>query len=150
MELRNHGHDSPMPGTKAPAHHTAWVDALDDSLESYLQTNNTSNKQGRDRQNKNPKSTWLILIAKSIATNMIFWFSVGYFKYANDGPKCSIGVGDGSKLEIFWKKVVIKIDFANMKNNSSIEKSFGTILVQDAIVMGGCIYPVQNTLTGRL
>jgi trimethylamine monooxygenase len=38
MEFRNHGYVSPMTGTKAPAHHTAWKDALDDSLESYLQT----------------------------------------------------------------------------------------------------------------
>ncbi|SHL23592.1 trimethylamine monooxygenase [Roseovarius marisflavi] len=38
MEFRNHGYVSPMTGTMAPAHHTPWVDALDDSLESYLQT----------------------------------------------------------------------------------------------------------------
>ena len=38
MEFRDHGYTSPMTGTKAPAHHTAWVKALDDSLESYLQT----------------------------------------------------------------------------------------------------------------
>ena len=37
MEFRNYGHTSPMTGTKAPAHHTAWKDALDDSLESYLE-----------------------------------------------------------------------------------------------------------------
>ena len=36
MEFRNHGHVSPMTGTKAPAHHTVWADALDDSLENYL------------------------------------------------------------------------------------------------------------------
>ena len=117
---------------------------------AICKANNTNNKQGRDRQDKNSKSTWLVLIATSIAPNMIFWFSVGYFKCANDGPKCSVGVGDGSKLEIVWKKVVIKMDFANMKANSSTEKSFGTILVQNAMVMGGCIYPVQNTLTERL
>lgn len=38
MEFRDHGYTSPMTGTKAPAHHTPWVDALDDSLESYLKT----------------------------------------------------------------------------------------------------------------
>ena len=37
MEFRNYGYTSPMTGTKAPAHHTAWKDALDDSLESYLE-----------------------------------------------------------------------------------------------------------------
>ncbi|MGI9371932.1 MAG: NAD(P)-binding domain-containing protein [Hyphomicrobiales bacterium] len=38
MEFRNNGYVSPMTGTKAPAHHTDWASALDDSLESYLQT----------------------------------------------------------------------------------------------------------------
>ena len=38
MDFRNHGHTSPMTGKKAPAHHTPWVDALDDSLKVYLQT----------------------------------------------------------------------------------------------------------------
>ena len=37
MTFRDHGYVSPMTGTKAPPHHTKWVDALDDSLESYLQ-----------------------------------------------------------------------------------------------------------------
>ena len=37
MEFRNHGYTSPMTGTQAPAHHTPWKDALDDSLEDYLQ-----------------------------------------------------------------------------------------------------------------
>ncbi len=37
MEFRNHGYVSPMTGTKAPPHHTPWKDALDDSLESYLE-----------------------------------------------------------------------------------------------------------------
>ena len=36
MDFRNYGYVSPMTGTKAPEHHTAWKDALDDSLESYL------------------------------------------------------------------------------------------------------------------
>lgn len=39
MEFRDHGYTSPMTGTKAPAHHTPWKDALDDSLESYLNPN---------------------------------------------------------------------------------------------------------------
>lgn len=37
MEFRDHGYVSPMTGTKAPPHHTPWKDALDDSLEDYLQ-----------------------------------------------------------------------------------------------------------------
>ena len=37
MTFRDHGYVSPMTGTKAPPHHTPWVDALDDSLENYLQ-----------------------------------------------------------------------------------------------------------------
>ena len=42
MGFRNNGYVSPMTGTMAPAHHTPWVDALDDSLESYLQTTTTA------------------------------------------------------------------------------------------------------------
>jgi len=38
MTFRNHGYVSPMTGKKAPPHHTPWKDALDDSLEAYLQT----------------------------------------------------------------------------------------------------------------
>lgn len=37
MTFRDHGYTSPMTGTKAPPHHTPWKDALDDSLEDYLQ-----------------------------------------------------------------------------------------------------------------
>ncbi len=37
MGFRDYGYTSPMTGTQAPAHHTLWVDALDDSLEDYLQ-----------------------------------------------------------------------------------------------------------------
>ena len=37
MGYRDHGHTSPLTGTMAPVHHTPWVDAMDDSLESYLQ-----------------------------------------------------------------------------------------------------------------
>jgi trimethylamine monooxygenase len=38
MEFRNHGYTSPMTGKQAPPHHTPWKDAMDDSLEAYLQT----------------------------------------------------------------------------------------------------------------
>lgn len=38
MTFRNHGYVSPMTGKRAPAHHTPWKDALDDSLEAYLET----------------------------------------------------------------------------------------------------------------
>ena len=36
MTFRDNGYRSVMTGTMAPAHHTPWKDALDDSLESYL------------------------------------------------------------------------------------------------------------------
>ncbi len=38
MTFRNNGYRSVMTGTMAPAHHTPWKDAMDDSLESYLET----------------------------------------------------------------------------------------------------------------
>ena len=38
MTFRDNGYVSPMTGTKAPAYHTEWSKALDDSLESYLET----------------------------------------------------------------------------------------------------------------
>ncbi len=37
MTFRDNGYVSVMTGTMAPKHHTAWKDALDDSLESYMQ-----------------------------------------------------------------------------------------------------------------
>ncbi len=37
MAFRDNGYVSPMTGALAPPHHTKWVDAMDDSLESYLQ-----------------------------------------------------------------------------------------------------------------
>jgi trimethylamine monooxygenase len=37
MAFRDHGYASPMTGTMAPKHHTPWVEAMDDSLETYLQ-----------------------------------------------------------------------------------------------------------------
>ena len=36
MTFRDNGYVSPLTGTKAPPHHTPWKDALNDSLESYL------------------------------------------------------------------------------------------------------------------
>ncbi|WP_315926518.1 NAD(P)/FAD-dependent oxidoreductase [Mesorhizobium sp. SP-1A] len=41
MEFRNHAYRSVITGTMAPLHHTPWKDALDDSLESYLQIEKT-------------------------------------------------------------------------------------------------------------
>lgn len=38
MGFRDHGYRSLMTGTMAPKHHTSWVEALDDSLETYLRT----------------------------------------------------------------------------------------------------------------
>ena len=37
MTFRDNGYVSVMTGSMAPKHHTPWKDALDDSLESYLQ-----------------------------------------------------------------------------------------------------------------
>jgi len=36
MTFRDHGYKSALTGTMAPKHHTPWTDALDDSLECYL------------------------------------------------------------------------------------------------------------------
>ncbi|MCY3878467.1 MAG: NAD(P)/FAD-dependent oxidoreductase [Rhodobacteraceae bacterium] len=36
MTFRDNGYVSPMTGVKAPPHHTKWVEAMDDSMESYL------------------------------------------------------------------------------------------------------------------
>ncbi len=36
MTFRDNAYRSVMTGTMAPIHHTAWVDAMDDSMESYL------------------------------------------------------------------------------------------------------------------
>ena len=38
MTFRDNGYKSALTGTMAPAHHTPWKDALDDSLEAYLKT----------------------------------------------------------------------------------------------------------------
>lgn len=37
MTFRDNGYKSVITGTMAPKHHTPWKDALDDSLEVYLQ-----------------------------------------------------------------------------------------------------------------
>jgi len=37
MTFRNNAYKSVITGTMAPIHHTPWKDALDDSLEVYLQ-----------------------------------------------------------------------------------------------------------------
>jgi len=37
MTFRDHGYPSALTGTMAPAHHTPWKDALDDSMDAYLQ-----------------------------------------------------------------------------------------------------------------
>ena len=36
MTFRDHSYASLMTGTMAPPHHTPWLDALDDSMEAYL------------------------------------------------------------------------------------------------------------------
>ena len=38
MGFRNNAYRSLMTGNMSPAHHTPWVEAMDDSMESYLQT----------------------------------------------------------------------------------------------------------------
>lgn len=38
MTFRDHALTSVMTGNKSPVHHTPWLKALDDSMESYLQT----------------------------------------------------------------------------------------------------------------
>jgi trimethylamine monooxygenase len=38
MAFRDNTYCSLMTGTMATPHHTPWIDALDDSLEAYLQT----------------------------------------------------------------------------------------------------------------
>ncbi len=38
MTFRDNGYKSALTGTQAPAHHTPWKDALDDSMESYLES----------------------------------------------------------------------------------------------------------------
>ena len=40
MTFRDNGYKSPITGAQAPPHHTPWKDALDDSMESYLEVKN--------------------------------------------------------------------------------------------------------------
>ena len=35
---RDHAHISPVTGTRAPVHHTKWWEALDDSMETFMDT----------------------------------------------------------------------------------------------------------------
>lgn len=37
MSFRDHSHESIMTGSMAPTHHTPWKDALDDSLDCYME-----------------------------------------------------------------------------------------------------------------
>jgi len=42
MGYRNHSYRSVLTGTQSPRHHTRWMDALDDSLEAFLATSDTT------------------------------------------------------------------------------------------------------------
>ncbi|HUE45308.1 MAG TPA: NAD(P)/FAD-dependent oxidoreductase [Aestuariivirgaceae bacterium] len=50
MAFRDNAYVSPMTGTMAPRHHTPWVEALDDSMESYLQ----APQPGNARKHRSP------------------------------------------------------------------------------------------------
>jgi trimethylamine monooxygenase len=43
MTFRDHAHTSLMTGNKAPVHHTPWLMAFDDSIESYVEGNRKKN-----------------------------------------------------------------------------------------------------------
>ncbi|KAA8735256.1 NAD(P)/FAD-dependent oxidoreductase [Acinetobacter qingfengensis] len=45
MTFRDHIYTSVITGTKAALHHTCWLDALDDSLEAYLQDDSAQQKK---------------------------------------------------------------------------------------------------------
>jgi len=49
MAFRDNAYVSPMTGTMAPKHHTPWVEALDDSMESYLQVPASSGEARKQR-----------------------------------------------------------------------------------------------------
>jgi trimethylamine monooxygenase len=49
MAFRDNAYVSPMTGTMAPRHHTPWVEALDDSMESYLQVPASSGDARKER-----------------------------------------------------------------------------------------------------
>jgi trimethylamine monooxygenase len=42
MTFRNNAHKSVMTGNMQPVHHTPWLEAMDDSIESYLKTGSTN------------------------------------------------------------------------------------------------------------
>ena len=46
MGFRNYPHRSVMTGTMAPVHHTPWLQALDDSMECYLNTSKVGGEGG--------------------------------------------------------------------------------------------------------
>lgn len=46
MTFRDYSYRSLMTGTQSPAHHTPWIDALDDSLEAYLSDTSEVKKAG--------------------------------------------------------------------------------------------------------
>ena len=48
MSFRNNAYRSLMTGTMSPAHHTPWLEAMDDSMESYLQTDPEAEKRFRE------------------------------------------------------------------------------------------------------
>ena len=48
MGFRNNAYRSLMTGTMAPVHHTAWLEAMDDSMEAYLQTDSEAEKKFRE------------------------------------------------------------------------------------------------------
>ena len=48
MGFRNNAYRSLMTGTMAPVHHTPWMEAMDDSMESYLQSDSEAEKKFRD------------------------------------------------------------------------------------------------------
>ena len=48
MNFRNNAYRSLMTGTMAPVHHTPWMEAMDDSMESYLETDSEAEKKFRE------------------------------------------------------------------------------------------------------
>ena len=48
MGFRNNAYRSLMTGTMAPVHHTPWMEAMDDSMESYLEADSEAEKKFRE------------------------------------------------------------------------------------------------------
>lgn len=48
MGFRNHAYRSLMTGNMSPKHHTPWVDAMDDSMESYLGDGKTGRREAAE------------------------------------------------------------------------------------------------------